>query len=445
MNRQRIATLTYVSQLRNSIRDWLPTRSLPLIDGVRWSDRILAVCAIVWSWAAGSTQAQRFEAARDAVVKMYPSRRRPGKTLAGFMQALVQRSEHLLALLSEHLRQRMERALEGPPGRSGAAGWRIGRWIAFAADSTKLDCPMTRANERELGCASREKSWPQMVLATLVHLGSGLPWSWRLGPACSSERELLVRMLEDLPLHSLLVADAGFVGFDLFKTILACGHSLLIRVGANVHLIEKLGYALEECDGLVYLWPKDGQKRGLSPLVLRKITIVDGRNRRMVLLTNVLDKTLLSDAQAAELYRRRWGIELFYRTLKQTMGRGKMLSDSPRHAEIEGNWMMLGLWMLGLILLEHKPAEAPAQSQSVAQALHAVRDAMAGRIRPGHRKLERVLRLALKDAYVRANAKAARHWPHRKNPPPPGEPQARMAEEAEIRLANEMKRLRPAA
>jgi len=426
----------YLTQLRQSIADLLPS-GLPLIDGRRWSDRILVLCAILFSWAAGRTLIERFSVARDAVVKMYPSRKRPGRTYAGFMKALVERGQHLFSVLIEPLRGRLEQA--------AAPCWRMGGWLVFAADSSKLDCPMTPANEGEIGCASKAKSWPQMILATFVHLGSGLPWCWRLGKACSSERELVSQMLDDLPPRSLVVGDAGFIGCEFLKTVLAFGNHLLIRAGANVYLIEKLGYAVKEYDGIVYLWPKDMQKLGRTPLVLRRITLLDGRNRRMVLLTSVLEVEQLSDPLAKEIYSRRWGIELFYRTLKQTMDRGKMLSDCPTHAEVEAEWSMLGVLMLGMIMLEAKAPETAIDDQSIAQALRAVRDAMGGRIRAGRRKLKVVLREALRDRYVRCGTKKARHWPHRKNPKPPGEPQARTAEPEEVQLAQQLTCRRTAA
>jgi hypothetical protein len=42
----------------------------------------------------------------------------------------------------------------------------------------------------------------------------------------------------------------------------------LVRVGANVHLLKKLGYAREDKD-TVYLWPNNKQQ--LPPLELRLI------------------------------------------------------------------------------------------------------------------------------------------------------------------------------
>ncbi len=45
-----------------------------------------------------------------------------------------------------------------------------------------------------------------------------------------------------------------------------------MRVGSNVKLLKKLGYARER-DGLVYLWPDRAAQKHLPPLVLR-LTVV---------------------------------------------------------------------------------------------------------------------------------------------------------------------------
>ena len=43
---------------------------------------------------------------------------------------------------------------------------------------------------------------------------------------------------------------------------------LLLRVGVNVRLINKLGY-VEEREGLTDLWPEKSAKKNLPPLVFR--------------------------------------------------------------------------------------------------------------------------------------------------------------------------------
>jgi hypothetical protein len=67
------------------------------------------------------------------------------------------------------------------------------------------------------------------------------------------------------------------------------------------------------------------------------------------LLTNVPGGERLSDAGAARLYGMRWGVELLYRSPKQVMRRGKMLSSSPDNAQVELDWSVTELCLLGRI------------------------------------------------------------------------------------------------
>ena len=140
-----------------------------------------------------------------------------------------------------------------------------------------------------------------MWLTTMFHVGTGLPWDWRLGPSDSSERDHLRQMIEGLPAGALITADAGFVGYETWKAILGSGCELLIRVGANVRLLRKLGY-VKESGGLVYLWPDREAARKQPPLVLRLVVAQGGRHP-VYLVTSVLDEGRLSDAQVVEIYR----------------------------------------------------------------------------------------------------------------------------------------------
>jgi hypothetical protein len=57
-------------------------------------------------------------------------------------------------------------------------------------------------------------------VTTLLHLATGVVWDFTSGPARSSEREHLRQMLAALPQQTLLIADAGFTGYDLLMAIL---------------------------------------------------------------------------------------------------------------------------------------------------------------------------------------------------------------------------------
>lgn len=134
-------------------------------------------------------------------------------------------------------------------------------------------------------------------------MGRGLPWAWKIGPSTDSERSHLRVLLGQLPAEALLVADAGFVGYDLLGAIMAGGRSFLIRVGKNVSLLKDLGYARVEQAQTVYLWPQQAQKDQIHPLVFRLI-VRYRRGKPIYLLTN-LPAEKVGDGDASLRYEMR--------------------------------------------------------------------------------------------------------------------------------------------
>lgn len=434
MERQRIANSTasqgYHAQLLHAIGRYLPRRGLPLQSSdqrVRWTDRLIVMTAVLMAWQPAGKLTDAFEAARDVVVSMYATRRRPGRHLRGFLEILGKSSTRLLAVVAPALR-RATRSL-------AAAAWRQGPWVLMTVDGSRIDCPRTMANEQAFGCAGRKKTGPQQMLTMIFHLATGLIWDWRRGPGKASERAHLREMIPLLPHQTLLLADAGFTGYDLLRSLLMAGHHFIVRVGANVTLLKKLGYSLREHDGIVYLWPL--AKRDQRPLILRRVEVAV-KGKPMCLLTSVLEATALADRQILQLYRRRWSVEVSFRSLKQTMGHRKMLSQSPRNAEVELDWAVVGLGLLGLMTAGEIPVRARGRC-SIATALRAVQRAMRRKAtRPPRRGLRGQLRKAVVDRYRRRRPKAARAWPHKKNDRPPGPPRIRTAKKAEVAKAKQL-------
>lgn len=304
------STSSYSIDLRQAIARFLPRSGLALVvedDKLRWVPRMLVICAILMTWDLAGMLGDAFERSRGVLVKMYPTRRRPGSSYVGFMATLAKHSAKHLKLIIPALRQHV-RDLAGK-----SSCWTIDGWCAFGVDGSRIECPMSAANESAFGTAGRKKSGPQQYLTTVFHAGSGLIWDFRTGAACSSERAHLLEMLGDLPHNAMLLADAGFTGYHFLQQVIDCKRSFLIRVGSNVKLLLKLGWCCDEYEGIVYLWPHQAQKHKQPPLVLRLITLIDTRNRRIDLLSSVLDEKILTDAAALALYRRRWGAEILYR------------------------------------------------------------------------------------------------------------------------------------
>ena len=425
----------YHTQLRAAMRLHLPASGLPLICGdgrVRWSDRLLVIAAVLMAWHPAGTLREAFAAGREAVVAMYPTRKRPGTHLAGFLKALQTRSADVLTRLVAELRRKTQ--------QHSAKCWRFKEWVVLGVDGSRINCPRSAANEQAFGCAGRSKTAPQQLLVTLFHVASGLPWAWRRARGDGSERGLLREMLPELPERTLLLADAGFTGYELLRDLNAARHAFVVRAGRNVPLLKDLGCAVRQHDSLVSLWPLDQRRQ--PPLTLRLVTLRRG-GKRAAVLTNVLDEAELSDAEIGRLYSQRWTIEVMYRSLKQTMGKRTLRSDAPAAAGVELDWAMVGLWLLGLMTVAQAGL---SRAWSPARALQAVRTAMRrARQRGGARRLARELRRAVQDGYRRTKSKTARGWPHKKTERPPGLPRIRMATSEEVTAAQRLNDAKPAA
>ena len=282
---------------------------------------------------------------------------------------------------------------------------------------------------------------PQMWLTLMWHVGTGLPWDWRSGPSGSSEREHMTQMIPDLPAGSLVTADAGFVGYEYWKALLDAGHAFVIRVGSNVQLLKKLGY-FQESENRVYLWPERRARNCEKPLTLRLVK-VNGSKSPVYLVTSVLSSRKLSDRQVTAMYKRRWGVELYYRGFKQTFERRKLRSGRADHSQLELDWSLIGLWAVCLYALHHQaPQQLPASRLSVAGTLRAIRKPMREyKSRPDDGEdLYALLEQAITDDYHRGS-KASRDYPRKKKKEPPaGKPIIRTATKAQILQAQKLKR-----
>ena len=347
---------------------------------------------------------------------MFYRRRRCGRTYQGLTQATGRVGMEVFADFWHCLRQTI-------PNRVGAA-WTWFGWTVLAVDGSRVDAPRTRRNEKPLGKAGRDKTHPQWWITRLIHLPTKMMWDWRQGPGNSSERTHLQEMIPSLPASSLLVADTGFGGFDLLWQLSNAKVMFLIRCGGNTALlVEDTRQRIErrgECCH-VYLWPKN--RRRHKPLCLRLILLKRG-GKRVYLLTNVLETQRLSRRMAGELYRARWGIEVEFRGLKQTLGRRKVLARTPEAGamELAANILALALLLLYAAMI----MGARVTRLSLADALRAIRRAME-RVRYGKScsALGEQLLAAVCDDYVRRASKLARDWPHKKKERPAGPPMLR--------------------
>jgi hypothetical protein len=384
-----------------------------------WSAVTLVAAALFWVWSDDETLTDRFQTARRITITTFGLRQNLSAAYQPFMRMLSRWSELLMARVQDRLRQQM---------RSSPFFLEAG-FALFAVDGSRFEVARTQSNERAFsprddnGKRKRRKSRqndadrkksnsPQVWVTTLWHMGCGLPWSWRHGESGSSERVHFREMLNELPAEALIAADAGFAGYEYWKAILEGGREFVIRVGANVKLLKQLGYARESA-GRVYLWTDRAASQQQPPLVLR-LVVIQGRKQPVYLVTSVLGTHRLTDSQLAKIYARRWGVELFYRHVKQTFDKRKLRSHKAEHVRLELGWSLIGLWAVcWLAQLEQRTL--PPQGQSVAKVLRGIRRIMRERHcdpEPG-RDLRTLWREARIDTYRRKN-KSSRNYPRKK-------------------------------
>jgi DDE family transposase len=409
-----------------------------------WRFVDLVLLAIVWVWSGDGKLTGAFAEAHRWSSQVLG--RVAVGTFQGLLKALVTWTARLVPLLAECLHGLME--------EHGGRHWRVGLWLALAVDGSRTSVPRTHANERAFSAPNyghgktakyrrkkakgnrrrrkaKEKMQPvkpQIWLTLLWHMGLHMPWSWKAGPSYANERDHFRALLAEqkFPENTLFCADAGFTGYDLWQAMTDAGHSFLIRVGSNVRLLRRLGY-VRESRGVVYFWPDHAARRHRPPLVLRLLALRVGRCP-MWMVTNVLDEGRLSEAEAVRLYRLRWGVELQFRTVKQTFGRRKLRSRTPDRAYVELDWSLLGLWLIQLFAVKEQVAvgEVPEHC-SVGLAIQVVRTMLQRWSERADASFATQLRAATKDRYRRNRGKQARYRPAYKDKPTAGSPDVRTA------------------
>lgn len=368
-------------------------------------------------------------------------------TYQGLIKALTSVTPKLLPVLTRTFHSRL---LE-----IGRKHMRVGKWVPIAVDGSRETVPRSISNElafrplnygqgknakhrnrkKKTGIPNRPKHTkatkpnvlppPQVWLTMMCHLTLGVPWCWMLGPSNSSERNHVRAMLKTAHFlaNTLFVGDAGFVGYDFWSDIINAGHHFMVRVGANVTLIE--GLSPGDHKGIAYCWPESAKKAGLPPLKLRWVKCKLGKST-VWLLTSVLDEKQLSKKDMLYLYKKRWGIEVLFRDFKQTFNKGKAKCRNSQRALTEIEWSILTMAAVKLCALREqlKDSNAEPEALSFSKSLNAFRHCFdnINDLPDFMDELEIELKQAVVDSYERKGVRMGRYRPKRKRPPSCGQP-----------------------
>ena len=385
----------------------------------RWDLQPLLFIVLAMTWAAGDSQAEKFQTARGFYVASYRARKRPGKTLQGFQKALARVPMRQFRALAAGVRDRIrlrfgERLL-------------VDGFEPMGCDGSRIECPRAAELEARLRPAGKENSAPTVWVTAFVHLSTGLLWSWHLGPGTADERVHLKRLLATLSPVALIVADAAYMGYELAWAIVRTERSFLLRMSSKIDLYTLEQKALETwSEGPVYYWPAYVRKDGGPPIACRLIRVpAKGRVKRDVwLLTDILDSERLSLATAARFYRWRWRNEGVFRTYKRTINKLKLSSRTVRLVHREAEASLLALQFLlahaDLALRPKEAVEGPVISPR--KVLIEIRRELNGNATRRQGSYARRLEGCRADSRQQKSPKASREWPRRTPHTPPGPP-----------------------
>jgi hypothetical protein len=134
-------------------------------------------------------------------------------------------------------------------------------------------------------------------------------------------------MLEGLAAGALLLADLGYFGFQWFDDLTDQGYFWLSRLRSKTSytVIHTFYHHGDTLDCLIWLgaYRADRAKHAVRLIQFR----ANGHLYRYI--TNVLDPALLTPADAARLYARRWDIEMAVNAVKSQLGLHLIWSAQP--------------------------------------------------------------------------------------------------------------------
>jgi Transposase DDE domain len=425
-------------------------QAVPRRRSWRWQTQPLLFILLCLSWCAGDSLPERFETARAFYVAVHQRRRRPGRTFAGFEKALGQLPLPVLRALATAVRDRLAQVF--------AKRLWVDGFIPLGCDGSRLACPRSQELEQRLhlgekpkrkkrkkkpvpggpqsppeqgpeGGKARAAGTPQLWVTAVLHLGLGVLWSWRLGGGGANERAHLRRLLATLPRGALLVADAGYVGYELMAALQAAGVAFLLRLSSRAPLYVADKSTLKKYrEGLVYYWPYKVQKKDAPPRVVR-LWRVRGDQGDVWLITNVLDEAFLPRHTAGKFYRWRWRNEGLFRSYKRTLGKVKLMSRTVAqvHREAEGSLLATQLLLAqGALALPAKAAGQavpPSARKVLLEIRMEIRNITGMYLGPRQARTygERLAQAHWRERRQRTS-KVRRRWPGRKDHKPPGPP-----------------------
>ncbi len=260
-------------------------------------------------------------------------------------------------------------------GRAGTKDLWCGRRVRVI-DGSSVSMPDTAANQQKYPQPKGQKKgcgFPVMRIVGTFCLATGVLLDMAKGALSVHERTLFRSLWDRFEPGDVALADRGFTGYADFYSLKERGVDSVMRNhqrrNKGVTKLKRLG----KNDRLV-AWHKTAlhnRPKWLSKqqwesmpdrLTVRQLTVavdVPGfRTKSLVIVTTLLDPKAFPASAFAQLYRKRWAVELYLRHLKTTMGMDVLRCKTPEMVDKELTMHLIAYNLVRAIMLEAATAYA---------------------------------------------------------------------------------------
>jgi len=309
----------------------IPARLLTKRPGAR--DRVYTTTTTFWTFLSQVTDPESCcikAVARLAALRATSGLKAPACGTGPYCEARAKLPVRMLLDICAHLVSRLCATSRGP------------REVVF--DGTGIGLQDTPYLQKKYPQHSGQKpgcGFPHLKLVGLFDLASG---AWIATAKCHSRRHE-ARLFRNLYRHlqpgDTVVTDRGFCSYFTFVELSAKGVELVMRNHQMRKTDFRRGRRLGHRDHLIE-WKKPAKPGWMKQseydaapdsLVLRETGTTAGgkgfRTEEVILVTTYLGTDEKNSGELADIYLRRWKVELFFDDIKTTMGMDILRTKSP--------------------------------------------------------------------------------------------------------------------
>lgn len=356
------------SNLAGMFGGWIPPQKRVLLGGCGKRRRIFSPMTTFWNFLAqvlNPAQPCRETVRQIQAARRLRRKRRISSATGGYCQARCRLPEEVLEGIWQAIAQ------QAAEDSTSAMQWQ-GLRVAVV-DGTASSMPDTPKNQEVWPQPGGQKpgcGFPVVKLLGLFSLATGAVHALVTGNLHSSEHGLFAHLWSKVASDfDVLLGDRNFGSYVIFAALQSCNRYGVFRLNARRKMDWRKGQRLGKFDR-VFTWHKPKPSNlnwWLSQPIADSITVrvlkiwvpTPGFRTRVVFLTtNLLDTKQFPAAALAELYRRRWQVELFFRHIKTTMRMDSLRCLSPEMIRRELHMHMIAYNLIRALMLQSASLEA---------------------------------------------------------------------------------------